>query len=275
MFPEICQLGPFTLKSFGLMAALGFLLGYAVMRRRGEIVAGLNADAVSRLLVAAMAGGALGARLAYVAEHWSSEFADCPVWEVLRFDRGGLMFYGGLGGAIIAIAICSLVWRRPLAALLDLTAIALPLGHALGRVGCFLNGCCYGRVSECAISVRYPAGSAPWLAQVQDGLIRRSAAQSLPVIPSQLIEAALNVVLFAALWHLSSRKPRRWTLAGCYLVGYGAIRFFTETLRSDPRMAVGPFSISQFICLFVFAAGCAALAVARLGGKGEKSREGE
>lgn len=264
MFPELLQLGPFTLRSFGLMAALGFLAAYFALRRFAGRLAGLTPDDASRLLVAAMAGGALGARLAYVAEHWRAEFAGGPLIEVLRFDRGGLMFYGGLGGAIVAIAILALVWRKPLAALLDLSALALPLGHAFGRVGCFLNGCCYGRPSSCVLAVRYPAGSAPWIDQVREGLIPRAAANSIPVLPVQLFEAALNLALFAALARLSAHGPRRGAVSGAYLVGYAAIRYLTETLRADPRMAVGPFSISQFICLFVFAAGCAFLVASRL-----------
>lgn len=274
MFPEIFQIGPFTLKAFGLMAALGFLSGYMAMRRNAERVAGMAPDDSSRLVVAAMLGGAIGARFAYVAEHWSAEFAGGPLLEVLRFDRGGLMFYGGLGGAIIAIAVFAFAVRRPFGALLDLCAIGLPLGHAFGRVGCFLNGCCYGRVADCAVSVRYPAGSAPWLAQVGDGLIARSADRSLPVLPSQLVEALLNLALFAALSRLARRNPPRWTLAGAYLVAYSAIRYLTETLRSDPRMAVGPFSIAQFICIFAFAAGCAALLWARRG-RTAGGREGD
>lgn len=263
MFPELLQLGPFTLKSFGLMAALGFLAAYCAMRRFAVRLSGLSPDDASGLLVAAMAGGALGARAAYVAEHWSAEFAGGPLLEVLRFDRGGLMFYGGLGGAIVVIAILALVWRRPVTALLDLAALALPLGHAFGRVGCFLNGCCFGRTSSCFLSVTYPAGSAPWMEHVGAGLVARSAARSLPVIPVQLFEAALDLALFAALARLASRGPRRGAVSGAYLVCYAVIRFLTEALRDDPRMAVGPLSISQFICVFVLLAGFAFLAASR------------
>lgn len=259
MFPEIFQIGPLTLKSFGLMAALGFLAAYAVLRRFSEQVAGLSREDSSQLLVFAMVGGALGARLAYVAEHWSAEFAGLPFTEIFRFDKGGLMFYGGLGGAILAIAALSRLKKCPFTALIDLSAIALPLGHAFGRVGCFLNGCCYGRLSDSAISVRYPAGSEPWHSQVAHGLIPRSAAQSMPVLPSQLVEAALDIALFLLLASIARRNPRRLALSGAYLVCYAAIRAFTETLRSDPRMSVGPLSIAQFICIFVFCAGAAML----------------
>lgn len=264
MHPVICQFGPFTLRSFGLMAALGFLAAYLVVRRFSERIAGIPRDDSSQLLVFAMVGGALGARLAYVAEHWSAEFAGQSLLEILRFDRGGLMFYGGLGGAIVAIAVLSRLRNCRIVDLLDLSAVALPLGHAFGRIGCFLNGCCYGRPAESLLSVQYPAGSEPWHAQVAAGLIPRTALNSLPVIPSQIVEAVLDVALFALLARMASRGPRRMSLSGLYLVSYAIIRFGTETLRSDPRMSVGPLSISQFICIFTFAAGCVLLAASRL-----------
>lgn len=246
------------------MAALGFLSAYFIVRKNAKRLAGLEPDDASWLLVAAMAGGALGARMAYVAEHWSAEFANEPFWEIFRFDRGGLMFYGGLGGAIFSISIMSVIKRQSLVALLDLSAVALPLGHAFGRIGCFLNGCCWGKVCDNVLAVRYPAGSAPWMAQMTDGLISRASAETLPVLPVQIFEAVLDMLLFAFLAWMAGRKPRHGLLAGCYLAGYAAIRFFTETMRSDPRMAVGVFSISQFICIIVFAAGCLVLGLSRL-----------
>lgn len=263
MFPTICQLGPLTIKSFGLMAALGFIAAYAVMRRLSQKVAGLVPDAASQLMVFIMVGGALGARFAYVAEHWSQEFAGQPFSEIFRFDKGGLMFYGGLGGAILAIVLFSRLKRCNLVSLLDLAATVLPLGHAFGRVGCFLNGCCYGRVTSSPIGVAYPAGSNPWYEQVSEGLIAKAAAKSLPLVPSQPIEALLNLALFAALYALARRTGRTGLLSGVYLVAYALIRFFTETLRSDPRMSVGSLSIAQFICLFVFAAGLAFMGFSR------------
>ena len=271
MHPTLLELGPFTLRSFGLMAALGFLAAYYVLKRLAPRIAGMAADDAAQYLVFIMVGGALGARFAYVAEHWTAEFAGRPFLEIFRFDKGGLMFYGGLAGAIAAIALYARMRRVGLVSLLDLAAVALPLGHAFGRVGCFLNGCCYGRVADTPISVCYPAGSNPWFDQVDAGLVTRASAQSLPVIPSQLVEAALNLALFAALLALARRPLRTGRLAGVYLVSYAVIRFFTETLRSDPRMAVGPFSIAQFICLFVLAAGVAFLALGR--GKGEVKGE--
>lgn len=259
MHPDLFAIGPVTLHTFGLMVALGFLCSYfalVAMVRRG-LFPKLGEDAISRLVVLAMVGGAIGARIAYVCEHWSLEFAGQPFVETLRFDKGGLMFYGGLVGASVVTGIAMRVWRMPVMQSLDACATVVPLGHALGRIGCFLNGCCFGRVCDSPISVAYPAHSPAWWEQVGAGLIGRGAPESLPVLPSQLIEAAANFMLFAALSCAARRKPAEGLLSGTYLVSYAVIRFCTETLRGDPRMAVASLTISQFLSVVAFVAGAA------------------
>ena len=276
MYPTLFTIGPFTVHSFGLCVALGFLAALHAMTRlaRRGFVPGLPEEGVSQLVICAMAGGAAGARFAYVCEHWSVEFAGRPFVEVFRFDKGGLMFYGGLFGAIVVIALFSRAKKVSLIRVLDLCAAVLPLGHAFGRVGCFLNGCCFGRVCESALSVTYPAHSPAWWEQVGEGLIGRGAPESLPVLPSQLIEAVANLVLFAALFALARRKPSKGFLSGVYLICYAAIRFITETLRSDPRMMVGPLTISQFLSLCLLVAGAAIILLGRkTGDKGEQETE--
>ncbi len=257
MYPTLFTIGPLTVHSFGLMVALGFLAAFYFMTRLARLgfVDKLPEEGVSQLVLCAMLGGAFGARLAYVCEHWSAEYAERPFLEVFRFDKGGLMFYGGLIGAIVVIAFFSKAKKVSLVRILDLCAVGLPLGHAFGRVGCFLNGCCFGRVCDSILSVKYPANSPAWWEQVGAGLIGRGAAETLPILPSQLIEAAANLILFAALFVWARKKPAEGRVAGVYLVAYAAIRFFTETLRSDPRMMVGPLTISQFLSLGAVAFG--------------------
>jgi phosphatidylglycerol:prolipoprotein diacylglycerol transferase len=243
------------------MVALGFLAALFFMTRLARLgfVEKLPEEGVSQLVLCAMLGGAFGARLAYVCEHWSAEYAERPFLEIFRFDKGGLMFYGGLIGAIVVIAFFSKVKKISLVRILDLCAVGLPLGHAFGRVGCFLNGCCFGRVCDSVISVKYPANSPAWWQQVGNGLIGRGATETLPILPSQLIEATANIILFAALFAYARKKPAEGRVAGAYLIAYAVIRFFTETLRNAPRMMVGPLTISQLLGLGVFAAGLALL----------------
>ena len=273
MFPRLSSIGPFTLHTYGLCMALGILCAYAVLsglvRRRGE-----SPDTLANLVVGLVLVGLAGARSFYVAEHWSAQFARDPLAAV-RIWEGGLMFYGSIVfGSAGLVAWC--LWRRrSVLEWLDLFAVAVPLGQAFGRVGCFLNGCCFGRASDCAIAVRYPAESIPWYAQREAGLLEPFSdgswpASSLPVLPTQLIEAAGCLALFALLLWLFRRlhpasdagKPARFpgAIAAGYFLGYGAIRFLDEMLRADERLHFGWFSISQSISVALWVLGLALLA---------------
>jgi phosphatidylglycerol:prolipoprotein diacylglycerol transferase len=251
MYPELLHLGPLAIHSFGLTLALGFLLSWVLL---GRLCRGTRwtPEELSGLLVWTMLWGVAGARLAYVLEHWSAEFADRP-WAAIRIDQGGLMFYGGLAGAVAGMALFARRRRAPLLELLDLGAVALPLGHAVGRIGCFLNGCCYGRIWDGPGAVHFPAQSLPWKFQTDAGILALASPHSLPLVPVQLIESAANLVLLAALLLLWRKRPRAGTLTAAYLAGYAVIRFGAECLRGDPRMAVGPLSIGQVASLAVVA----------------------
>ena len=271
MFPILFQVGPFTLHSFGVMMALGFLAAFFIMNhfsRRGYTA--LTEQQLSHLIVWLMLGGVAGARLAYVLEHWQSEFAASPA-SIIRVDQGGLMFYGGVVGAILAIALFSRLVRRPVLEVLDLCAVVLPLGHALGRLGCFLNGCCYGMLCESLISVRYPAGSLAWRDQLAADPSMATARYALPVLPTQLIELAANLVLFGILAAVFKRKSRAGAATALYLMLYGVIRFSTEFLRGDSRLVIGSLSIGQWISTGTFGLGAllliALLAKSRLGSR--------
>jgi len=263
MHSTFLQLGPLTLKAYGLMMALGFAAAWFAAGRlsRGTT---RNPDLLANLTVWLMLAGVLGARAAYVAEHWTAEFATQPL-SVVRIDQGGLMFYGGVAGATLALLLFA--WRhqqRP-AALFDLMAAVLPLGHAFGRIGCFLHGCCHGRVSTSSLAVVFPAGSPAWEVQCAAGQIPATALHSLPVLPTQLFESAANLVLFVVLASQYRRLSVRWPglVTALYLMAYATIRFCIEPLRGDLRMTVGVWSIGQTISLLLFACGLG-LAVWRL-----------
>jgi phosphatidylglycerol:prolipoprotein diacylglycerol transferase len=262
MHSTLLHLGPFTLKAFGLMMALGFACAWfaAIRLARGTH---RNADYLSTLLVWMMLAGVVGARLAYVAEHWTSEFASHTA-AIVRIDQGGLMFYGGVGGAALALLLFARLRREPILELSDLVLAVLPVGHACGRIGCFLHGCCYGRASDSPLAVSFPAHSPAWMAQIQAGTLPAGAVQSLPVLPTQLFEAGANLLLFVALIAFYRRTSgRRGLVTACYFLAYPVIRFLIEPLRGDDRMSVGAWSIGQTISILLFAAGVG-LAVWRL-----------
>ena len=163
------------------------------------------------------------------------------------------MFYGGLILALAYFFTWCFAKKEPVLPLSDLLAVVLPLGHAFGRIGCFFYGCCYGRLSQSSWAVTFPRGSPAWYEQLHEGLLESTAQASLPVLPTQLFEAAANLALFAALFFFF-RRFKRGTMA-LYLIGYAIIRFGMEYLRGDPRAAVGPFSISQTISIALLTAG--------------------
>ena len=254
MFPTRLQFGPFTLKAFGLMMALGFACAWyaAVRLARGTH---RSADYLSSLLVWMMIAGVLGARLAYVAEHWTQEFAGHP-GAILRIDQGGLMFYGGVAGAAMSLFVFARRQRESFLDLSDLVLTVLPLGHFFGRMGCFLNGCCHGRVSHSCLAVTFPDHSPAWFLQVVTHKLAEDAPRSLPVLPTQLFEAGANLLLFGLLVLLYRRtRNRRGIVTAAYCMAYGVIRFLVEPLRGDLRMNVGFWSIGQFISILLFAAG--------------------
>ncbi len=245
MFPDLIDLGFLHLRTYGACMATGFLVCWWLIEKLGR-----RKD-LSNLLLALMVSGVVGSRIAYVIEHWQSEFAANPA-QIVRVDQGGLMFYGGLILAIVVFFVwCAWKKERPLA-LADLLCTVIPLGHAFGRIGCFFYGCCYGRDSDAWCAVTFPMGSPSWF---------EHGRRMVPVLPTQLFEAAALLVLFAVLFFVY-RKARRYT-AGLYLMDYAVIRFGMEYLRGDPRAAVGPFSISQTISIVMFALGLAFVACSR------------
>ena len=256
MHSILLQFGSFSLRVYGLCMALGFLFGWLAAVRLCKRT-NQNADNLSLLLTWLMISAVLGARVAYVLEHWSTEFASAP-FTVLRVDQGGLMFYGGLIAAALVLVIYARVYRQHLFQITDLVLAVVPLGHAFGRLGCFMHGCCYGKLTDSCIGVRFPKESPAWWEQISavPPLITRTATESLPVIPTQLIEASANALLFALFFALyPKRHIQRGFITGCYLIGYATLRFVIEFLRGDPRLAVGPFSIGQLISLGLFCTG--------------------
>ncbi len=255
MHSELFHFGPLTIRAFGLCLALGFIAAlWTASRLAGQVTPQRTSDTLSSMLLWMMAAGVAGARLAYIAEHWHAEFAD-PLAKgnflaLLRLDQGGLMFYGGLAGATAALAVFARIRRDSFLGLADLVITVLPLAHAFGRIGCFLHGCCFGKCTDSCLGVSFPRHAPAWYDQVESGLLAETAWRSLPVIPTQLIEAAGNLLLFGLL----ASRYRRWAArpglaVGVYCVGYAVLRFGVEALRGDPRMAVGRFSISQAVSL--------------------------
>ncbi|HPD48049.1 MAG TPA: prolipoprotein diacylglyceryl transferase [Anaerohalosphaeraceae bacterium] len=171
MHPELFELPIIhvTVKSYGLMMVVGFLLAVLLMRRASRRV-GENPDHITNVALYALIAGVVGARIFYVVHHYNLFAGD--FMSVFAVWQGGLEFLGGVLMAIGVVFVYVLANRLPLRRYFDILAIGLMLGLSFGRIGCFLNGCCFGKPTDVAWAVRFPYGSPPYLTQVKPDLRR-------------------------------------------------------------------------------------------------------
>lgn len=238
------SLGNIKITWYGIAVVCGFVAGLWTASRRA-IRNQIPPEAVADLGVWLMLGGIAGARLWYVIEYWNDEFAGRPWWETLAVFRGGLVFHGGLAGAALATVLYAQKRRLPLWKLADVLAPSIPLGHFFGRIGCFINGCCYG--SQCTL---------PWAVRYND-VPQDNPGQ--PLHPVQLYEAALNLALYGFLARLHGKQQFHGQVFASYLLAYGVIRFAVEFFRGDYpiRYLGGWLTPGQIVSLLVCAIGLA------------------
>ena len=247
MYPNLFGL-PF-LHSYGLMIALGVMASLWFIKRIC-LRTGRSYDAVVNLVMLMLFAGLIGARTWHVVEFWHEEFAGKPLFDVFKVWSGGLVFHGGFIGAFAVLPIWCRVTKTPFLETADLLATILPLAHGFGRIGCFLFGCCYG--------IHLPENSPfAWLQLRFPTYAGASGAHGLPVLPTQLFEAAALFLFFVVLLRLlrQHEKTHPGLVAGVYLLGSALIRFTVEFLRDDPRSMFGWMSIGQLtsVVLAIFA----------------------
>ena len=217
MYPVLFHIGNFPISTFGLMMAAAFLVGSWITARRMKEV-GLDPDLATTLLVYVMLGGILGSKLYFAIDVWLRE--GYPFFDLL-FARAGITWYGGLlGGALAGVLACR-KFGVPLRAFSASVAPALAVSQALGRIGCFLVGDDYGKVTDVPWAVTFPKGAPPTLD---------------PVHPTQLYEVAWLLPVAGFLWWRRKRSP---FLFGEYLALNGVGRLMIETLRVNPRVLWG------------------------------------
>ncbi|HEX8201880.1 MAG TPA: prolipoprotein diacylglyceryl transferase [Isosphaeraceae bacterium] len=246
---------------YGLMLFFAFLGSMHLAARRARS-AGLDPEVIHDLALWMFVGGLAGARALYVWQYWGTRIQSAR--EILEIWKGGIVFYGSVLGGAAAFFLYWALRRFPLRPVLDAVAPALALGIALGRVGCFLNGCCYGDLCGLPWGVRFPgvrwfspAGSPPWSDQVAHGLIDRTAAWSLPVHPTQLYSALDGLVLLALLSAYYPLRRRDGEVMALMMVTYPVTRFLIEYLRNDEAVFVAGMTISQSISVALLAGGLA------------------
>ena len=251
MHPIALKLGPLPIHWYGVMVAVAFLLGLWTASRRG-LRDKIPPEAIVDLGPWAIVGTILGARTLYVISYWQESFAGKPWTEIFAIWNGGLVFYGGLIGASLACMIFTRIRKLPLWRLADALAPSLALGYVFGRIGCFLNGCCYGRECHLPWAVTFP----------KDNPL---SPPTYPVHPTQLYEALLNLCLYGFLAWLYRRKKFDGQIFGVYLVCYAFLRSFVEMFRGDyperQHYLGGWATPAHLVSIGILAAGLLLLAV--------------
>lgn len=215
MHPVAFQLGPITVHWYGVFVALGFLAGLWTAAWRARAI-GVSTETIFDLGIWQILSGLLGARIFYVVGHWE-EFAGNLI-EIVRVDHGGLVFYGGFIGATLTTMWYAKRKKLSIWKLADVLAPSLALGHAFGRLGCFMNGCCYGKACDLAWAVHFPV---------------EHETHGVAVHPTQIYETGLNLIMFAGL-HLFYRRRRfDGQVFWMYVLLYAVLRFAVEFTRGD------------------------------------------
>jgi phosphatidylglycerol:prolipoprotein diacylglycerol transferase len=247
--PILIELGPIRVSWYGLMYIFGFIASYFLVRyqmKRKDF--GVSKLDVENLYFYLILGLIIGARLGYVLFYDLKMYLQNPL-EIIRIDHGGMSFHGGLIGVlVVGILFC---WKnkKSFRKIADLFIVTAPIGLGLGRIGNFINGELYGRVTQVPWGMVFPKGG------------------PLPRHPSQLYESALEGgILFLILWFLKGKKLPDGGLLALFLSLYGLFRFFVELFREpDPQLGfiLGPFTMGQTLSAFMIVGGILLLAYLR------------
>ncbi len=256
MWPFRLPLGWVALGPMEAGTLAGVLLAALLARRRMGPLGVSRLDLLD-LSLAALIGGAVGARLFHAVPCWvrGLDAAAAGSWSA------GSGIYGGLAGGVLGLALAARFKGKPVLGVLDATASVVPAGFALGKLGCFLAGCCYGAPCGVPPGARFAPGSLAFETQRAAGLLPPGSAASLPVHPTQLYEMAFGLALFAGFTVLRRRSRRPGETVLVFAVLYSAWRFGIEFLRDDPgRRMFGSAGLtdSQIAALVVGVASLAA-----------------
>src|SRR5271165_335725 len=205
------QIGSLTVHWYGILVALGFLAGLWTAGARAKL-AGIATEQIYDLGPWLIVGGIVGARILYVVSYWQEYFAAHPFPEIFMIQHGGLVFYGGLVGAI-GSAMIFMRWKKlPVWRMADILSPSIALGYVFGRIGCLMNGCCYGR--ECHL---------PWAITFPVTGESTGVRPGVPVHPTQIYDSLLNLGFYFLLAWLFRRRKFDGQVFAVYLIGYAIL----------------------------------------------------
>lgn len=252
---------------YGLMLFVAFVAAMnfaALYARRNR----LDPESILDLSLWVFLGGLIGARLFYVLQYWGVRIHHWT--EIFKIWEGGIVLYGSILGGTAAFLLYW-AWRRfPLRPTMDAIAPAVALGIAIGRLGCFLNGCCYGDLCEWPWAVAFPPDSPPWWDQVRNQLLPEAlpfldsirsgevpagVPWSRPVHPTQLYSTVGCVIITLLLMAYFPVRRRDGQVFALLMIAYPIHRFLVEWLRADEGSIVLGMTISQTLSVVILAAG--------------------
>ena len=247
---EVPDLG-LKVHAFSVMLVAGAASGVylSAWRARREKI---NPDIVFELAVWLLAGGFIGARAYYLIQHPQDVHS---VWDIFKVWQGGIVFYGCIIGGLVGTLLYRARHPFPFWPMADVVAPALAIGIALGRVGCFFNGCCFGSTCDQPWAVRFPAETLPWLRHLEAGWIGPEAMASLPVHPKQLYAALSGLALLVLLTAYYPRRRRDGEVMALLMIGYPIARFAVEFYRGDEEGLHAGLTVSQYLSLALLAGG--------------------
>ena len=258
------------LHTYGLLIATAFLAAMWVTGRNAERQ-GLDKDRVMDLDFWILLAAMVGSRVLFIIVNWD-DYARDP-WSVFAFWKGGLVFYGGFLGAVAVSVFYMRKHKMSFFPYADAMIPAVSLGHAIGRMGCFAAGCCWGGACDAnlAFAARFPPESLAYQSQLEHHLINFGALSTIPIHPTQIYESLGELCIFIALtFFVAPRKRFNGQVLAFYLMAYAPLRSLVEHFRGDEergrllnslgaaaRGAWWNLSTSEAISVGIFAAGLA------------------
>ena len=252
-------LGGAPITSFGVFMFLTFMVGGMVLRPEVERV-GLESEKAWDFIVMGVLGGILAAKADYDILNYDSLITD-PIGSI--FSRGGMVWYGGFLGGLIAVSWevkrSGLRWAQ----MADLIAPVLAIGYAVGRMGCFFVGDDYGRPTDAWFGVKFPQGAPPTRVSVMenhfgieiDPYFVERFGEVIPVHPTQLYEVAMSLMIFGFLWRIRKHNYAEGWIWWIWFVLAGAERFLVEFVRLKDDRFLGIFTVAQLISLLLIVIG--------------------
>jgi len=238
MFPDLFKIGGITIHSYGLMMALSIICALFMGCYRGKR-RGFSIEVVTDIAFYGIIGGIIGAKVLYLITE-ASELVNNP-GSIVDMLTGGFVVYGAILGGIAGAYLYCKAKKLEFITYFDLLVPSLALAQGIGRIGCLLAGCCYGRETNSFIGIIFNHSN--------------YAPNGIRLFPTQIFSSIGDFCIAAILIIYARKTVKRGKVAGLYLILYSIGRFFIEFLRGDPRGSLFALSTSQFICLFILIGG--------------------